>query len=168
MLLAAPHALAAFVKPWAHLYGDSKPVATLVTFVHVASIVVGGGLALALDRATLRARLADDDARRRHLAELSDAHRVVVAALSVSIVSGVALLASDLDTFLGSWVFWLKMALVALLLANGLRIRRLERVIARPDEDADRLWQRLRAAALASVALWLIIILAGVALTNVA
>lgn len=168
MLVTAPDALAAIVKPWAQLYSQSKTIATLVTFVHVAAVVVGGGLALSLDRATLRARASDQESRVRHLAELDGAHRIVLSALSLSLLSGVALLAADLDTFLGSWVFWLKMSLLVLLLANGAMMRRAERAIDTLDGDVEQSWGRLCTAALTSVALWLIVVLAGVALTNVA
>jgi hypothetical protein len=54
MLLAIPHAVTAFVAPWAKLYSHSKPAAIAVTFFHIATLVVGGGLAIALDRSTLR------------------------------------------------------------------------------------------------------------------
>ncbi|HEY2027051.1 MAG TPA: hypothetical protein VGG78_08585 [Gemmatimonadaceae bacterium] len=168
MLLTTPDALVNLAKPWAQLYSHSKTVATLVTFVHVAAVVVGGGLALSLDRATLRSRTSDDDTRTRHLADLGDAHRVVLSALALSLLSGVALVAADLDTFLGSWVFWLKMALLALLLANGAMMRRAERAIGTPESDVEELWRRLRTAAIASVTLWLVVVLAGVALTNIA
>ena len=168
MIAATPDALAMIVKPWAQLYSHSKAVATIVTFVHVAALVVGGGLALSLDRATLRARRADDDSRARHLAELGGAHRVVLSALSLLVLSGLALLAADLDTFLGSWVFWLKMTFIALLLLNGFMMRRAERAIATPGADVEQLWKQLRTAAITSVALWLIVVLAGVTLTNIA
>jgi uncharacterized membrane protein len=169
MLAATPDALAAFVKPWAQLYSHSKVASTLVTFVHIAAIVGGGGLALALDRSTLRARHTDDDGRRRHLAELGEAHGVVITALALSLLSGLALLAADLDTFLGSWVFWLKMALIAVLLANGAVMRQTERVMGASSGDAaERLWARLRFSAVASVALWLVIVLVGVTLTSIA
>jgi hypothetical protein len=168
MSAATPDALAMIVKPWAQLYSHSKLAVTIVTFVHIAALVVGGGLALALDRATLGARRADDESRSRHLAALGGAHRIVLSALSLLVLSGLALLAADLDTFLGSWVFWLKMGLIALLLLNGFMMRRTERSIATPDADVEQLWNRLRTAAITSVALWLIVALAGVTLTNVA
>ena len=56
MLVAPPQLLVDVAAPWASLYGDSNLLATIVTFLHIAPIVVGGGLAIALDRATLRLR----------------------------------------------------------------------------------------------------------------
>jgi uncharacterized membrane protein len=95
-------------------------------------------------------------------------HRVVLGGLVVSILSGLALLASDLETFWGSWIFWLKMALVVLLLANGGIMTRIERALRANPGNPDDDWRRLRNVAIASVTLWLTITLAGVALTNFA
>ncbi|MDP9349822.1 MAG: hypothetical protein M3P24_11895, partial [Gemmatimonadota bacterium] len=56
--------------PWASLYNDSPPLQTVVLFAHLAGMLVGGGFALAADRATLRAAHADAAEQERHLAEL--------------------------------------------------------------------------------------------------
>src|SRR5690348_17430430 len=104
-------ALARLFEPWAHVYADSKLVATVVTFGHIASLLMAGGLAVATDRATLRAlRLAANE-RGRHLDDLSGVHRLVVGGLALSLATGLLLFASDVETFVGSWVFWLKMAM---------------------------------------------------------
>lgn len=166
--MMVPEVLTRLVAPWAHFYSDSKPAATIVTFLHIAPIVAGGGIAIALDRATLRLNVDDAPARERHLAELGSVHRIVLSALALSLLSGLAMLAADLDTFLGSWVFWLKMALIAVLLANGARMTRLERLLAGPAAAAPDQWRRLRGIAITSLVLWLVITLAGVVLTNIA
>lgn len=171
MLIAPPQTLLDLVAPWAKVYGHSKVLATAVVFLHVAPIVVGGGLAIALDRSTLRVRHREPGARERHLGELDTAHRVVLAGLALSLLSGFALFAADVETFFGSWIFWLKMGLIALLLANGARLTRTERRLrtgALDGAEADAGWRRLRTIAITSLALWLTITLAGVALTNVA
>jgi uncharacterized membrane protein len=167
MIFTTPEALANLVAPWARFYSHSKTTATIVTFLHIAPIVVGGGLAIALDRASLRLRHDEPGARERHLADLGSVHRVVLTALTLSFLSGLALLATDLDTFLPSWVFWLKMALVAALLANGAMMTRLERRLAVPSGGTTDHWHRLRGIAITSLTLWLAITFAGVALTNV-
>jgi len=118
--------------------------------------------------ASLRLRHDEPGARARHLAELGSVHPLVLSALTLSLLSGLALLAADLDTFLGSWVFWLKMALVAALLANGAVMTRLERTLGAPGAESSDQWSRLRGIAITSLTLWLAITLAGVTLTNIA
>ena len=170
MLLAPPASLVELAAPWASRYSDSNLLATIVTFLHIAPIVVGGGLAIALDRATLRLRHDEPGARARHLAELGAAHRVVLGGLALSFLSGLALFAADLETYFGSWIFWLKMGLIAVLLANGARMNSIERSL-RGGVDAgtsDTSWRRLRGIARTSLFLWLTITLAGVALLNFA
>ena len=165
--MTTPEVLTRLVEPWAHFYGDSKTASTIVTFLHIAPIVVGGGIAIALDRASLRLDVGDASARERHLKELGSVHPIVLWSLAILLVSGLAMLAADLDTFLGSWVFWLKMALIVALLANGARMTRLERVLGGTAGTAGDQWRRLRGIAITSVILWLAITLAGVVLTNV-
>ena len=170
MVLAPPASLVDLAAPWASLYGDSSLLSTIVTFLHVAPIVVGGGLAIALDRATLRLRHDEPGARARHLAELGAAHRIVLGGLALSFLSGLALFAADLETYFGSWIFWLKMGFIAVLLANGARMNRLERSIRGAGSAGadDAAWRRLRGVALTSLVLWLTITFAGVALLNFA
>lgn len=168
MIVAVPQMLTDLADPWAKFYSHSKVAATIVTFLHIAPIVVGGGLAIALDRSTLRLRHDEPGARARHLSELGTSHRVVIGALTVSFLSGLALFASDLDTFYGSWVFWFKMGLIALLLVNGALMTRLERSLRAAGAGADAQWRRLRTIAITSLALWLTITLVGVVLANVA
>ena len=164
MIITTPEALADLFAPWAKFYSHSTVTSTIVTFLHVAPIIVGGGLAIALDRATLRVG-TEADARARHLEEVGRAHRSVIVALVVSLLSGLALLAADLDTFLGSWIFWAKMWLIVALLVNGALMTRSERRLRAGATDQ---WGRLRVLAIASLVLWLVITYAGVALVNAA
>lgn len=164
------HALASVVAPWRTLYGNSTVVSTAVTFAHIAALVVGGGLALAADRSTLRALRAGNGERERHLEELHAVHRPVLAALAVAFASGLLLFAADVETFAASPTFWMKLGLVALLLANGAVLARTERALrtttpaAVPDDSP--LWRRLRLTAYTSAGLWLAVVLAGTALVN--
>jgi uncharacterized membrane protein len=161
-------ALARVFEPWAHLYADSKVIATVVTFGHIASLLMAGGLAVATDRATLRAlRLAANE-RGRHLDDLSGVHRLVVGGLVLSLATRLLLFASDVETFVGSWVFWLKMAMICVLLGNGYAMTKAERSLRADAAETSPAWTGLRRAALVSVALWYAITLAGVALANVA
>jgi hypothetical protein len=162
--------LAQLAAPWQSLYGDSPLIATTVAGAHLGALVVGGGLALAADRGTLRALRAGLEGRRRHLEELRDVHRPVLIALAVVWASGVLLFAADVESLAASPAFWVKLGLVALLLANGAVLARTERALRRaPDgeaPDAAPLWRRLRRASVASAALWLAVVLAGVAVVN--
>ena len=164
--------LALLATPWHDAYAGSAVLPTAVLFAHFAALLVGGGLALAADRATLRAAARAADDRARQLVALGETHRVVVGALAVLFASGGLLFLADVETFATSRVFWVKGALVALLLANGLAMTRTERALhAAADADADATaidarWRRLRRGAMLSVALWLSTVLAGTVLTN--
>jgi hypothetical protein len=92
----------------------------------------------------------------------------VLGALALSLLSGVALLAADLETYFDSRIFWIKMGLIVLLLANGAWMTRTERTLRIAGSGADLQWRRLRTIAITSLALWLTITLAGVALMNLA
>jgi hypothetical protein len=175
LLRAAEHAtLPALVQrvadaadPWKNLYGDSKTVATAVVFAHLGALFVGGGLALAADRATMRAvrgGVPVDDGGVRTLAELAGTHRPVVIALAIVFASGVLLFLSDVETFWGSPVYWIKMTLVATLLVNGWLMTRVEATLATGAGSGP--WGRLRAHAALSALLWMTTLLAGVALAN--
>jgi uncharacterized membrane protein len=168
MLVAVPEVLVALAAPWARFYGHSQLASTLVTYAHVAPLVIGGGAAITLDRATIRVRHAGAEVRATHLRELAVAHRLVLSGLAVSFLSGVALLAADLETFWGSWIFWLKMALVALLVINGGVMTRHERALRDGPPDHERHWRRLHLVAIASLTLWLLVALLGVALRETA
>ncbi|MBW3655566.1 MAG: hypothetical protein KY444_05640 [Gemmatimonadetes bacterium] len=144
--------------PWASLYGDSPPLQAVVLFAHLAGLLVGGGFALAADRATLRASRGGPGERERHLGELREMHLPVLAGLSGAVASGVLMLGADLETYLSSVVFWTKMGLLILLLANGYALQRAGKALRREPGGA---WRRLRASSMASIALWLTVLFAG-------
>ena len=52
--MAIIETLVAALKPWADFYGNTKPLQAGVEFLHVGGLLVGGGFALASDRAALR------------------------------------------------------------------------------------------------------------------
>ena len=158
--------IAAAVRPWNELYSHSKPVSEAVTFLHVGSLLVGGGFAVASDRATLRLRGADLDERRRFLRDFATVHRPVLAALAVMAASGLGMALADVETFLVSPIFWSKMAVVAILLTNGFVITRTERALAANPAPANRLWRRMTIGAAASITLWLATTLLGVVLVD--
>ncbi len=168
-LLAAGIAetLGKLAKPWADLYSDSKPVSAAVLFLHLAPLVFGAGAAFAMDRATVRAVRASGPERAQHLRALSAVHRIVLAGLALSFVSGVLLFLADVETFWTSIFYWIKISLVALLLVNGYVMTRTEGALAKSPENAV-LWERMRTLAIVSAVLWLATTLAGVVLTQYA
>lgn len=165
-MIAPPPSLVSLCEPWASFYSDSHLAQTLVTFAHIGGLVVGGGIAIAADRTTLR--MSSDVDRRRHLLDIMHIHRVVIGSLAVVIASGLLLFGTDVEAQWGSPIFWIKMGLIALLLVNGLRMQRAERVAAQEPVISSAHWGALRGAAIASLSLWLLITLAGVALINYA
>jgi hypothetical protein len=166
--MSAPAALVRLAQPWADAYSHYTAVSTTVTFLHIAALLFGGGIAIAADRGTLRSLRLEAGMRGTHLDELGALHRVVLTGLTTSLVSGLLLLAADLDTFFGSWVFWTKMALVTVLLVNGYMMTRSENALrAEPSADSPH-WASLRRSAVTSLVLWFVITLAGVLLVNVA
>ena len=161
--------LAGVAVPWQDAYADSAVLPSAVRFAHFAGLLVGGGLALAADRATLQAWRADAAARARQLQALAATHRLVVGALALLVASGALLLLADVEAIATSPVFWTKATLVLLLLANGFAMTRAEGALHTAADDpaaSERLWRRLRGHAAASVALWLLTVLAGAVLTS--
>jgi hypothetical protein len=167
-MIAPPEALVDLLKPWADFYGHSKVAATIVTFLHVGPLLIGGGFAVAADRSTLRALRAPAAQRAGHLTELAAVHRWVIGGLVVIVVSGLLLFAADIETFFGSWIYWLKMALVAALLANGLSMTRAETALRADASEQSAGWATLRRSAQLSLFLWVVVAFLGVALVNIA
>jgi hypothetical protein len=164
--MAIVETLEAALKPWADWYGHTKPVQAAVEFLHVAGLLVGGGFALASDRAALRALRADLDQQKHVLRDFSTIHTPVIIALSVSVISGIVMLTTDVGTFLVSPVFWTKMTLVVLLLTNGYLVKRTEEQLNADPSPGNRAWPRFKFGAVASITLWLSTTLAGVILLN--
>ncbi len=150
--------------PWAHLYRDSKLISISVLFGHLGGLLLGGGFAIAADRTTLRMVRATAAARRIHLQELHAVHRPVILGLAVTFVSGLMMLAADVETFLPAPLFWLKMGLIAALLGNGVILERSEAALRNGTGCAGRVWRRLEVAARTSLILWFGSLLLGTAL----
>jgi uncharacterized membrane protein len=161
-------ALARLVEPWNNLYSDSKAVSSAVLFFHLVPLLVAGGAAIAADRATIRAWHGSVEDRARQLLELGRTHAFVIGGLTLSFLSGVLLFLSDVDQFLGSPFFWIKLGLVGLLLVNGFAMTRIERSLNRTADEGTALWDRLRTVSVLSLVLWIATTLAGVVLTNYA
>ena len=154
-------------EPWSKAYSHSKVLSAGVTFFHVAPLIFGAGAAFMMDRATLRAFSQGAEERMRHLRELGLIHTLVLFGLALSFISGVLMFLADVETFIGSIYFWVKLALVALLLLNGFVMTRAEKALSRSSGDM-RLWGRLRMLSIISATLWLATTLAGVVLKEYA
>jgi hypothetical protein len=156
--------LVTVLEPWANAYGNSSVLPTLVVFGHIAGLMIAGGLAIALDRATLRASAGTAEYRQRQLDDLRAGHPWVMTGLALSATTGVLLLTADVETYLASAVFWTKAGLIVALLVNGYAMTRSEaRLHAAADSTG---WSQLKARAITSLVLWFAIALAGVALVN--
>lgn len=166
-MMTIVHQLAVAVAPWADFYNNSAVAQSAVAFGHFGGMMTAGGLALSADRSTLRALRGESWEHRRQLKELSAIHPLVVGALAVTAASGLLMFAADLEALSGSAMFWVKMALVALLLFNGWMMVRAERQLERGHPSEGRLWQQLRRASLVSLGLWFAVVLAGAILPNV-
>jgi hypothetical protein len=167
--MSAPDGLVRFVEPWSQLYGDSTVLPIVIVFGHIAALVFAGGLAVTMDRATLRASRGAAELRWRQLEELARAHRLVLIGLGLSVVTGVLLFTADVETYFVSPIFWTKMSLIALLLVNGYVMTKTEaRIRLTPNADDEPGWKRLRTTAGLSIVLWFAIAFVGVTLVKAA
>lgn len=159
-----------FTAPWQSAFSNSKVISTTVTGAHLFALFVGGGFAIAADRATLRALRGDVQARAHQLLELRHVHRPVLIAMAVLFVTGIMLATSDVKTFATDPTFWVKMILVLLLIANGALLTKTEQSLGNvgitSEHEERRLWTRLRASSWCSLFLWSATLIAGVILQN--
>jgi hypothetical protein len=147
---------------WAHLYNDSKTVSIAITFLHFASMLVGGGFAMDADRDAFRISKEAVGDLPRELEEMTSVHGWVIGGLIVVVVSGVLMMLADLHTYATSIPFWTKMGLFVLLLANG--YGRVRSEAAMKDGMAGG-WIWLRRTSVASAVLWLAVVLISTILT---
>ena len=165
--MLVPEALDKLVKPWADFYSHSTPATSIVQFLHIGGLLLAGGLAISADRATIRSRKWAVAERRHQMAELAGTHKWVVMGLVVVVISGVGMLAADLDTFLPSWVYWTKMALVLVLLINASRMMHFENQLKVDDNESSPFWSKLHRVSIVSITLWFVITLFGAILANI-
>ena len=143
---------------WAHFYGRTTAVSATVTYLHLGGVLLGGGLAIAADAATLRLSPETGPDSTRELDRLAAVHRWVVAGLTLIFASGVVMMLAKVGSVATSPVFWVKMGLVVLLIGNGYARLRVE--VALRQGSAAR-WGWFRRTSIASLALWFLILLAG-------
>jgi hypothetical protein len=154
----ASPAIGRLLAGWSHLYRHTA-VNTAVTYLHLVGIMVGGGVAVTADRASLRLSPATPDWS-AELARLAGVHRWVLTGLGLIFATGSLMALADLDGVMRSVVFWVKMGLVGLLLANGYLRMRSETAL-RQGGGASNAWTGFRRSSAASLALWFAVLLAG-------
>lgn len=158
--------LMGLTAPWRSLFSHSAPVEMAVVGTHVLSMLVAGGLAIAHDRGTLRAGRWTPPIRQHHFAELHAVHRTIVVALAICMLSGLALFAADVKTYVVSAPFWIKMALITMLLGNALLMTAAEGTLRLDSGGAATLaWARVRASSVVSAFLWGSIVLVSIVLS---
>jgi hypothetical protein len=148
---------------WGSFYANHAVIRTLITFAHIGGLVLAGGAAMTIDRGLLWSERRVTENPNAHLAASRRSHGFVLWGLVVITISGLLLFAADVDTFWASRVFWIKITLIVLLVINGAALIRSERRASAGDASA---WRTLRWTAAASLALWTLTTLAGVALLN--
>lgn len=160
-----PDSITALLQPWADFHAEHTMLATALVAVHLLGLFVGGGIAIGADRRVLLAQPGTGEAYIAAGADLAATHGIVLIALTITVLSGVALAAADVGTFAVSPVFWSKMTVFGLLLLNGSRMRRTERRIT-GGADPALPWNRLRRSAWLSIGGWLLLVVLGVVLAN--
>ena len=94
--MVASAAVSKLLARWAHFYGHT-PVSATITYFHLVGILVGGGVAVAADRASLRLSPTTPHWS-QELARLASVHRWVVAGLALIFASGLLMMLAQLDT----------------------------------------------------------------------
>lgn len=168
--------LTSLLQPWADLYGDNSALSTSIVALHVLAMFLGGGIAIGADRRVLLATPGTAEAHRAVAEDLKAQHGVVIGSLIAIVVSGALLATADIGTFAVSLVFWSKMGVFALLMVNGLLMRRTEARVVQAAKNTTEFsvvgpdlslpWDALRRSAWASLAGWFLTVLLGVLLTN--
>ncbi len=153
--------LVSLCEPFAKVYNHSKVLSIGTTYLHLASMLGAGGLAISADKASFTLPTGDASDVARHVTSQQALHRWVIGGLVLSVISGVMMFASDVETFYNSWLYWSKMGGVGLLLGNGLLLQRAEKALSSDPADAAALG-RLRQSASLSLVLWFVVALLGV------
>ncbi len=172
--------LTTLLQPWSELYADSAWIPTTILAVHVLALFAGGGIAIAADRRVLLATPGTREAYQAAAEDLRTTHAIVIGSIVIMVSSGLALATSDIGTFAVSKVFWAKMASFAVLIANGVYMRRTESRVLTAATDAGVVidkttqwpsahlpWAELKRSAAVSLTAWFVIVLLGVVLSDI-
>jgi hypothetical protein len=168
--MSVVESLANVFAPWQSMYADNSGISVTITAIHIVALLIGGGLALATDRSTLRVLRRTAPERALHAAEIRDVHRPVLLSLLALAASGLLMATADIEEFLANPVFWVKMGSIALLLANGYMLQKRENAVLENRTDsyatADSLWKKIGFHSRVSMGLWIFITIAGVVLVG--
>ncbi|MBZ5496999.1 MAG: hypothetical protein LAP85_11405 [Acidobacteriia bacterium] len=148
---------------WSSYYGNHQVASVTIRFLHLAGLIMGGGTGLFADRQVLRAARSAPGEREAVLATLSRAHAHVISWILIVGITGALMTAADTATFLASKVYWAKMILVGLLIANGVALFFVERRTRRLGAASE--WSRLVIVSTISAVLWLVTLFMGTLLT---
>ena len=100
------------IEFWNSLYSDHAALRSVVEFVHIGGLLAGGGCAITADLATISAARDSSAAQVTELRVLKRTHELVLTGLIALFVSGALLFFADVETYLYSRLFWIKMFLV--------------------------------------------------------
>lgn len=148
---------------WSSYYDHHQIVSVTIRFLHLAGLVMGGGTGLFADRQVLRAARSALAEREAVLVTLSRAHAHVISWILIVGITGVLMTAADTATFLESKLYWIKMILVGLLIANGVALFFVEGRTRRLGAATE--WPRLVVVSSISAVLWLATLFLGTLLT---
>src|SRR5205809_473656 len=81
--------LARVFAPWQSLYSDTKAVSIAVPALHIVAMLIGGGMAVAADRMTLRMAGRREGEREWHLDELAAARSIRRGVISCAMLPAV-------------------------------------------------------------------------------
>jgi hypothetical protein len=157
-------ALRDLAATWGSFYANHAAMRTAIAFAHVGGLVAAGGASMMADREILSGRRRREQGGSVALRTVQKTHGIVLAGLAIVIASGVLLFGADLDAYLVSKLFWIKMALVVALMINGAILTRAER---RLSSNLGNSWGTLQWTAIASLSLWFLTTFIGTALPNI-
>jgi hypothetical protein len=155
--------LSGLIESWNGFYANHAALRTGIEFLHIGGLVAGGGCAITADLATITAARARSATLAAQLQVLKRTHLIVILGLSALVISGLLLFAADLETYMYSRIFWLKMGMMVVLLINGTLLVLGERDASHAEARA---WTRLHFLATTSLVFWFLTTLAGAALSN--
>jgi uncharacterized membrane protein len=156
-------ALGGILAPWSTYYGNHQIASVSIRFLHLVALIFAGGTGLFADRQVLRAAKAGAEEREAVMVILGRCHKHVVSWIVVLGATGVLMAAADTATYMVSKVFWIKMSLVGLLIANGVFLLAVERRTRRLGVAVG--WPRLMIVSTISAILWLTTLFMGTLLT---